>query len=206
MFARAVIERTDHYGAVVMALTDSMSANSTPEDAGDFQAMERGIVGKRVYMRVLPDGSSELIGTDGTINSIIRAFLADMPATLPSGPVEVGATWERVVNLPLQAGGRPHSVRTTFQLDSLSLGRRMAYISMRGLIVEAQTLPDSAARTTTSGNMKGNMTLDRQRGWIVASVATITIKAIVKRPIESALPPLNFQIRITQEMRTLNQR
>jgi hypothetical protein len=54
--------------------------------------------------------------------------------------------------------------------------------------------------------MKGNMTLDRQRGWIVASVATITINAIVKRPIESALPPLNFQIRITQEMRTLNQR
>jgi hypothetical protein len=54
--------------------------------------------------------------------------------------------------------------------------------------------------------MKGTLALDRERGWIVNSIATITISAIVRRPVESMLPTMDLQIRITQQMRTVNSR
>ena len=211
MYARAVVERADDSAAVVMAVTDSVTLkSSSPEDGPNLQELERSIEGKRVYMRVLPDGSSDLLRADAAVSSVIRAVIADMPSTLPLGPVEVGSTWQRVVKVPLEAGAGPHMVRTTFRLDSLSPSQQLAYISMRGLIIEEPPpkpeLPAASGRNSTSGDMKGNMTLDRKRGWIINSVATITLNAVVKRPLESNGLPMNFQFRITQQMRTLNSR
>ncbi len=209
MFARAVVQKADSGGATVMAVTDSVRTSSSPGTNGVISVAGREMEGKKVYMRVLPDGSSELISSDAAVSSVVRALIADMPATMPKGPVMVGATWKHAVQIPLEQGQAPHSVTTTFRLDSLSVDKRMAYISMRGLIVEEEVSPPvvaAAGQTATSGDMTGNMTLDRQRGWIVNSIATITINAIVRRPIESKLPPMNFQIRITQQMRTMNAR
>jgi hypothetical protein len=209
MFARAIVQRSDDDGAVVMAVADSVRTSSTPEGSADVSVQARDIQGKKVYMKVFPDGASELLASDATVSSVIRALIADMPATMPKGPVNVGATWKHVVHVPLESGSAPHSVSTTFRLDSLSSDKRMAYISMRGLIVEEEVrvpaLP-AAGQTSTSGDMTGNMTLDRLRGWIVNSIATITVNAIVRRPVESKLPDMNFQIRITQQMRTMNER
>jgi hypothetical protein len=206
MFARAVVQRADSSGAVMMAVTDSIRTGSTPEEAGDMDAAVREIEGKKVYMRLLPDGSSELISSDAAISKVVKALIADMPATMPKGPVQVGASWTRAVQVPLEAGARPYTVTTTFHLDSLSSDRHMAYISMRGVIAEQISAATAEGSTATSGDMHGKLTLDRQRGWIINSVANITINAIVRRPIESKLPPMKFQIRISQQMRTLNPR
>jgi hypothetical protein len=206
MYARAIIERSSDTATTVVAIADSVRVTSSPRPAFNGDSIARSIVGKQVRMLVLSDGSSELIKADAAVSGVLRAIVADMPAILPKDPVYFGASWERVVPIPAAEGFGAHAVRTTFRFDSLSVGGRMAYISMRGVITASVLAPAGADQTTTSGDMSGRMTLDRKLGWIVDSVASIAISATVRRPIDTGVPPMSFQMRITQQMRTLDQR
>jgi hypothetical protein len=197
IFARAIVERSDSTHAIIMGIADSITSSgpAVPSAAG-----------RRVQMKLRPDGSSELINADAALGNVVSAFLAEMPATLPRGQVSVGDTWTREVPVPLEQGAPLRAFKTTFRLDSLSAGRQMAYISMRGTLVEQETATSQAARAATSGDMRGRMVLDRARGWIIDSIATITVRAVVQRPMDNGVPPMNLEIRITQQMRTLNTR
>jgi hypothetical protein len=206
MYARAIVERSDAGGATIVAVTDSIRTAGVPLPNMAADSVNSPIEGQRVRMRVLPDGSSELISANAAVSGAVRALIAQMPATMPKGEVRVGETWTREVPFALERNPHLYAVRTVFRLDSLSSGNRLAYISMRGVIVDQKPDPEAPREAETSGDMNGRMTLDRGRGWIIDSVATMTIKAVVRRPLEGNVAAMDLQIRITQMMRTLSQR
>jgi hypothetical protein len=68
-------------------------------------------------------------------------------------------------------------VRTTLQLDSLSRGGDIAYISMRGVLSHDHS---DGSPSETSGSLTGTMQLDRRVAWITDTRATIDVWTVVK--------------------------
>src|SRR5687768_16484508 len=97
ILARAIILSTDSAGARILAITDSVmfeGAEGLP--ASPYQRDPRALEGSRVEMRLLPDGSSDMLPADPEVLNDFRALMAQMPSTLPRTPVQVGERWSPV--------------------------------------------------------------------------------------------------------------
>ena len=210
ILARAIILTSDSTGANVLAVTDSVVRSwpdslPSPPDRSSRRALE----GSRVEMRVLPDGSSQIVTSDSELDEL-RGLMAQMPATLPRTPVQVGERWSRVVTVPIagqDGASRTESLKTTFRFDSLSRNREVAHISMVGEI--SRTSGDSATGPSgieMTGTIRGGMTVDRKRGWMTDSRAVITFKSVRPAPRGSKAHPMRFDLTITQRMRALDKR
>ena len=211
ILARAIVLSTDSAGARILAITDSVvfeGAEGLP--SSPYQRDPRSLEGTRVEMRLLPDGSSDILPADSEVMNDFRALMAQMPSTLPRTPVQVGERWSPVVSVPIAGQGgvaRTESLKMTFRFDSLSRNREIAHISMVGEI--SRKASDSAkgpAGTEMTGTIRGGMTVDRKRGWMTDSRAVVTIRSVVAPPPGSRAAPMRFELTITQRMRALDKR
>jgi hypothetical protein len=211
ILARAIILGADSTAARVLTITDSVIVtgaravmNGPQEHAG------RDLRGSRVEMRVLPDGSSEIVSDSTALTNDVRSLVAQMPATLPRTPVQVGERWSRVVTVPVQAQGgiaTTASLKTTFRFDSLSRNKEIAYVSLLGEL--SRTAMDSASGRSgldMTGTIKGGITIDRKRGWMTDSRAVINLKSVLPPVRGGNTQPMHFTLTITQRMRALDKR
>jgi hypothetical protein len=146
ILARAIILGADSAGARVLTVTDSVSVSGSPPQDPKQERSYRDLEGSRVEMRVLPDGSSQIVSDPATLTNELRSLVAQIPATLPAKPVQVGERWSRVVTVPIQAQGgiaTTASLKTTFRFDSLSRNKEIAYVSLLGEL--SRTAMDSAS-------------------------------------------------------------
>jgi hypothetical protein len=118
---------------------------------------------------VFPDGATQLESIDtGTVDPQLRSTLSQMPAMLPRKPVRVGRSWHCEVTLPLPPG-RGGSFKATLRLDSLSRNKDLAYVSLRGRIQR------DGPPSPSTGIVTGTLLVDRRRGWLTDSRATIQV-------------------------------
>lgn len=211
ILARAIVLSTDSAGARVLAITDSVSFEGAEGvQTSPYQRNPKTLEGSRVEMRLLPDGSSDILPGDREVMNDFRALMAQMPSTLPRTPVQVGERWSPVVTVPIAGQGgvaRTESLKITFRFDSLSRNREVAHISMVGEI--SRTSNDSArgpAGTEMTGTIRGGMTVDLKRGWMTDSRAVVTLRSVVPPPPGSRAHPMRFELAITQRMRALDKR
>ena len=209
--ARAIVLSADSAGARVLAVTDSVLLDGS--DSVWNAAREesrRALEGSRVEMRILPDGSSDIVPGSREVMNELRGLMAEMPASLPSKPVQVGERWTRVVTVPVADQGgvpRTESLKTTFRFDSLSRNREIAYVSLLGEISRSST--DSTKGppgVEIAGTIRGSMIVDRKRGWMKDSRAVITLKSVLPPAPGSKAHPMRFDLTITQRMRALDKR
>ena len=211
ILARAIIMAADSAGARVLTVTDSVFVTGTaaPKD-GEQERNRRDLRGSRVEMRVLPDGSSEIVSDPSTLTDELRSLVAQMPATLPRKSVHLGERWSRVVTVPIDAQGgmaTTASLKTTFRFDSLSRNKEIAYVSLLGEL--SRTAMDSASGRSgveMTGTIRGGMAIDRKRGWVTDSRAVITLKSVLPPARGGSAHPMRFNLTITQRMRALDKR
>ena len=213
MRARVIIERSEPGWTMVLAVTDSVEMSAKGNRTtyrGD--ALRQALEGKRLRMRVSPQGVTEVTENPDGIPGELSALIANLPASLPRDPISVGDSWVKDMALPLAAGAGARdsgSLRTTFRLDSLSREGRIAYISMSGKFerdtMARGALPDGAS-LRSSGILKGALKIDRVRGWLTESRATITINSLLTPPPGSEDKPMKFHMKITQHIRAIDKR
>src|SRR5919107_3054088 len=121
VISRTFVERRDRDASILLTSTDSVAASSTGADSLTV-ALEarRAMQGKRVRLRIAPDGATEVVAGDAGGSAELNALFAQMPATLPNTPVAVGQRWSRVMMAPLgTAGGGKEGgkLQATFRLD-----------------------------------------------------------------------------------------
>jgi hypothetical protein len=137
LLSRTVVQASDDGGTTVLNITDSVALSTTGGRRGALpESLRRQLQGKRVRMRVTPQGAAYVLDNPDNLSSDLTSLLAQMPATLPDGAVAVGDTWSQDMRVPLP--GDPTStgsiVHATFRLDSLGRGGSTAYISVRGAL------------------------------------------------------------------------
>jgi hypothetical protein len=209
--ARVMVEGATPAGTNVLTVTDSIAVTSRggrPKQKSDDA--RRTLEGKRLRMRISPEGNAEIIENPDGLSDELALILGRMPATLPSQPVSVGQTWTQDISMALGAptGARGAGIlHTTFRLDSLSPEQRIAYISMNGTFTRDSLsqgdLPEGAKLTST-GILKGALRVDRMLGWMTDSRTTITVNSLLTPPPGTADKPMRFHMRITQHMRALH--
>jgi hypothetical protein len=180
----------------------SSGADSTTVATETRRAMQ----GKRVRLRIAPDGATEVVdrGADGSAE--LNALFAQMPATLPNNPVEVGARWSRVMMAPL--GTAPDAkgagkLQATFRLDSLSRNGERAYVSVVGILTRPPSSNDGWATMTMSGSMTGGLVIDRRRGWISDARMSYVVHSVVTPNSGSTADAMRFQMKVTQWVRAV---
>ena len=210
--ARVIIERADPKWTTVLAITDSasvMQGIGRRESANE--AVRRALHGKRLRLRVSPEGVSEVLENPDSLPEPFYGLFARIPATLPSEAVKVGESWTQDLQLPVSpapgAGRPPSRLRTTFRLDSLSREGRIAYISLSATFArdssERGDLPPGAT-LSAAGQLKGWLRIDRVRGWMTASWATITVSSVLTPPPGAADKPMRFNMQVTQHIRAID--
>lgn len=209
VFTRAIVDGRDDAGTFMTAMTDSVSLLSTGADSSTA-ALEarRAFLGRRVRLHVAPDGATEVVGGGVGVNPELRALFAQMPATLPREEIVIGASWSRVMVIPLSSESAPGTggtLKATFRFDSLSRNGDLAYLSMSGTLSRAAA-PANEPRGGTfamSGAVLGSLVIDRRRGWLSEARASFTVRSLVTPPAGSASNPMRFKMKITQWMRAV---
>jgi hypothetical protein len=209
---RDIVERADEQGTVILAIIDSVRMRTTGSfGASPFPGVDRGMERMRLRLRVMPDGSSQIIEGITQLDPALRDVLGAMPSVLPLVSVKVGDSWTRA--LPLPADGPPSAtsappgtLRATFRLDSLSHNGDRAWISLYGRVEPARPAPSAAGTLSSkmSGTLNGTLILDRRRGWLAESRATVVIESQVATP--GGGPPLLVTVRVHQVMQTAERR
>ncbi len=214
MFSRAVVETTTTAGSTVLAITDSVAMNSTDVHARAMaDETRRMLERKRVLLRLGTDGVVSMAehGVDDGADEGLSNAMSLMPAAFPRAAVRVGETWTRDMPLPAgdrwgrRAAGQLHAV---FRLDSLTRGGDRAWVSMKGEIrpMDSSDGAPTGGPVLRDGNVYGSLLLDRRRGWLSESHFVIVVHSEVLPPPSSGLPPMRFQMKITQHTRTLDNR
>lgn len=207
---RDIVERADEKGAVVLAVVDSVQMRTTGSiGASPFPGVDRGMERVRVRLRVMPDGSSQIIEGLAQLDPELREVLGAMPSVLPSSPVRPGDTWTRALPVPADgpagARGLPATLRASFRLDSLTDSGDRAWITLWGRLESAKsTADDGAVVTQMTGTLAGMLVLDRRRGWLDRSHAKLDIESLVSMP--GGGPPLLVRVRVDQLMQTVDRR
>jgi len=205
VISRSFVERRDRDATVLLASTDSVAASSSGADSQTVAAeTRRALVGKRVRLRIAPDGATELVGGDVPGNAQLNALFAEMPATLPNTPVAVGQSWSRVMLAPIDAGGSSGGkLQATFKLDSLSRNGELAFVSVVGTLNRPPSSKDGWATLTMSGSMNGGLVIDRRRGWISDARMTYMVRSTVAPTAGSTAAAMRFRMKVTQWVRSL---
>ena len=125
VISRAFVERRDRDATILLTSTDSVEAASTGADSTVIaNETRRALQGKRVRLRIAPDGATEIVGKDSGGAPGLSAIFSQMPATLPGTAVAVGESWSRVMVAPIDPAlttkGEGGKLKATFRLDSLS--------------------------------------------------------------------------------------
>ena len=203
VISRAFVERRDRDATIVLASADSVVASSTGPELPMISADAlRALQGKRVRLRIEPDGATEVVGGDR--GAELNAVFSQMPATLPQTPVSVGQSWSRVMEAPLAgppAVGTVGSLHVRFRLDSLSSSRESAHVSLQGTLSPPGSSRDSLGTLTISGTMDGAIVIDRRRGWITDARMTYLVRSVLTPPAGSNAAALRFRMKVTQRMR-----
>jgi hypothetical protein len=206
VISRAYVERRDGDATILLASTDSVTASSTGADSAMVAGeLRRALQGKQVRLRVAPDGSTEIL--DGSVVvPELNALFAQMPATLPTGAVEVGQRWSRVMLAPAQgeaAGRTGGRLNATFRLDSLSPSGDWAYVSIVGALTRPASSKDGWATLSMSGSVDGAFVLDRRRGWIRDARLAYTVRSVLAPSAGGSGAAMRFRMKVTQWMRAV---
>ena len=203
VLSRAFVERRDRDATIVLASTDSVVASSTGPELPMISAEAlRALQGKRVRLRIEPDGATEVVGGDR--GAELNAVFSQMPATLPETPVAVGQSWSRVMEAPLAgppAVGTAGTLHVRFRLDSLSSNGESAHVSLTGTLSPSGSSQDALGTLTMSGTMDGGLVIDRRRGWITEARMTYLVRSVLTPPAGSNATALRFRMKVTQWMR-----
>lgn len=206
VLSRTFVERRDRDATVVLAFTDSVAATSS---GADSQAVANGtrqaLQGKRVRLRIAPDGATEILGGDVTGNAELNALFSQMPATLPNMPVSVGQSWSRVMVAPIGAGTDKEGgrLRATFKLDSLSRTGDLAYVSLNGILSRPPGAKDGWATLSLSGSINGGLVIDRKRGWITDARMAYVVRSTIAPTADTTAAAMRFRMKVTQWVRAV---
>lgn len=206
VISRAFVERRDRDASVLLASTDSVAASSSGADSQSVATeTRRALQGKRVRLRVAPDGATEVMGGDDAASAELKALFSQMPATLPNGPVAVGQAWSRVMMAPIgAAGGREGGkLQATLKLDSLSRNGDLAYVSLVGMLTRPPSSKDGWATLSMTGSMHGGLVIDRRRGWITDARMTYLVRSTVAPSSGTAVEAMRFRMKVTQWVRVI---
>jgi hypothetical protein len=200
MYSRAIVLGVDGPISIILAVTDSMTIDSNDEHALALaQQARRGIEGRQVRLRLVPDGTVALAEGERGVAREVKDMVSIMPGSFPKEPIVVGDTWMREMPIPA-AGGR---VRARFRLDSLSRSGDLAFLSMKGTF----DAPDDAGRDdAAAGSVTGTMVVNRKRGWLSESRFLIQMRSTMPASSRTNRPGMQFRTRITQLMRVLGDR
>ena len=207
VISRTFVERRDRDASILLTSTDSVAASSSGADSLTVATeTRRAMQGKRVRLRIAPDGATEVVdgGADGSAE--LNALFAQMPATLPNSTVEVGARWSRVMMAPLGATGDAKNagkLQATFRLDSLSRNGERAYVSLVGILSRPPSSKDGWATMTMSGSMTGGLVVDRRRGWINDARMTYIVRSVVTPNSGSTADAMRVHMKVTQWVRAV---
>jgi hypothetical protein len=202
--SRTIVLRRDARTVTVLSITDSVALTSSAASPGMLDGTRKKLEGKKTYLRIGLDGSSELLD-DAPDAGDMRELVAQMPATLPSRPVRIGATWTREVQLPSasQPGARHGAaVKAVFRLDSLTQRGDVAWISLRGEISRdsAPEMPPGA-KFAMRGTLTGVITVDRRRGWLSSARTILNVRSLLEPSEGTPGSPMRFRMTVTQWMR-----
>lgn len=210
MFSRAIVQSAAASSAMILAVTDSVDVTTSDDRAQALAAeTQRQLAGRQMRLRLAPDGTVSVADQHGSVPRAVNDLVAVMPASFPRGSVAVGDTWLREMPIPPSASmGVPLGgiVKAAFKLDSLSDNGDMAYLTMRGTMhqmTDATVLSDPSALT---GAVTGSMVVDRRRGWLSESRFLVEMRATVAPLGVAKAAPMQFRLKITQHMRTLDKR
>jgi hypothetical protein len=207
VISRTFVERRDRDASILLTSTDSVAASSSGADSLSVAVeTRRAMQGKRVRLRIAPDGATEVVAGEGDGSAELNALFAQMPATLPNTPVAVGQRWSRVMMAPLGAapgakeGGK---LQATFRLDSLSRNGERAYISLSGILSRPPSAKDGWATLTMSGSMTGGIVIDRRRGWINDARMTYVVRSVVTPNSGGSADAMRFLMKVSQWVRSV---
>jgi hypothetical protein len=206
LFAHSLVEASDLSATTLLATTDSMTMwAGNAREKGKPTRMPVPEDGRQVRVRVTPDGAMRV--NDPPPGAIeLGSTLSSMPGMLPDRAVAVGDRWERDILLPSLAvsGFRADGiVRTSFRLDSLTKGGRLAWISMGGTLERDGGRRDTPAggRVITAGTMRGTLVVDRERAWIVDALTVMDVQSEVAAGPAGPAAPMLLDMRIQQRVR-----
>jgi hypothetical protein len=207
VISRTFVERRDRDASILLTSTDSVAASSSGADSLTVAVeTRRAMQGKRVRLRIAPDGATEVVAGEGGASAELNALFAQMPATLPNTPVVVGQRWSRVMVAPLGAapgakeGGK---LQATFRLDSLSRNGERAYVSLSGILSRPPSAKDGWATLTMSGSMTGGIVIDRRRGWINDARMTYVVRSVVTPNTGGSADAMRFLMKVSQWVRSV---
>jgi hypothetical protein len=208
VISRAFVERRERDATILLTWADSVAASSDGADSLIVaDEMRRALQGKRLRLRIAPDGATEIVGRDADGTPELSALFSQMPATLPNAPIAVGQSWSRVMVAPIDpalagkgAGGK---MQATFRLDSLSRNGESAYVSIVGTLSRPPSSKDGWATLTMSGSMNGGLVIDRRRGWINDARVTYIVRSVLTPTNGSTAAAMRFRMKVTQWVRAL---
>lgn len=205
---RHVVEGGDARGTMLLTIIDSVAMSGEGVSIPSEQ-QRRILQGRSVRTRISPEGATDLLEGADAVTPDVAAMFASMPATLPDYSVNVGDSWSKAMRVPIygQAPGKPEAmVHAAFRLDSVRTRTGEAFISMRGIITRDAGAQRVEGRTVdTIGTIIGGMLVDSQRGWITDSRTSITVKSQLS-PASPQSAPMQFQLRMTQRMHSIDRR
>ncbi len=191
VYSRAIVRNSSRDATDLIAITDSVITSPGPGRPRLKQPVPRN----PVEIRITSDGSVELGA--GQATDEVREMFGQMPATLSRKPLAIGEKWIHEMKVPLpEEPGSTGLVRTTLQLDSLSRGGNVAYISMRGVLSHDHS---DGSNSDTSGSLTGTMQLDRRLAWITDTRATIDVWTLVRNSASGK--PMDVHTRIVQTLK-----
>jgi hypothetical protein len=202
MFSRAIVEHSTPASATILAITDSVTFNSTDDRAMPLmRATQSQLTGRQMRLRLAPDGTVTLADDVPRVAREVAELVSVMPASFPRASVAIGDTWLREVPIPPAASyGVPLGgvVKAAFRLDSVSADGHNAYLTLRGTVVQPGSTP--ADKGMITGSLNGNMIVDRHRGWLSESRFLVQMRTTVT-PTGAA--PMDFRVKVTQHMRVI---
>jgi hypothetical protein len=210
VLTRLAVESLDSTTTTLVAIMDSVRISSPPNSAtATMLAWAMALRGNRFKFRIGADGSAALAGTEGPRGPSLQAgaFLAQMPGTLPAGPIAPGATWTNAMEVPLTSTFDPRgaaTLRATFRFDSLTRSGQHAFISINGRLTRpaAGAKSDAGSVVETTGSVTGYVVVDRRRGWITDARTTVVVYSLVV-PSGSGKPPMRVRMVISNSVRVM---
>jgi hypothetical protein len=198
---REIVESVTERKATVLAIVDSVFVGTSgAPQPGLFPDLDRSLQGARIRLSMTADGASTVISTPSQVDPDLRALIGEMPSVLLPTAIAVGESWTRDLPLPVDGSSSTSaSLHATIHFDSLTDSGNLAWISIRGN-VPSPGRSDTASRTMESkGSLTGSLILDRRRGWLLESHATVNTESVVVMP--GGGEPLVVRVRVTQTMR-----
>lgn len=206
LYAHSLVESSNLTETTLLATTDSIAMWTGVLGATvKPTSMPMPVDGRQVRVRVTPDGAMRV--TDPPPAAMeLGATLASVPGLLPEGVVMVGSEWQREMvlpSLPVSGYRADGVVQVRLRLDSLSRNKRLAWISLTGVLRRdgaARELPPGT-RMITAGTIRGGMVVDRQRAWIVEARTVLDMQSEVTPGPAAQGAPMLLDIRILQAIK-----